>query len=181
MEENQTEVVKPKSFITKLNPTSVCLALTGISVVGILFSLATRNPLWILFFMLPTVVYEVIRTEPGASTKFSSILLLILILSEIGLILFNVNYDLASFFGTSEKYVAGYTLPLGDIRVFAPLLIGILSAILVFRTYGTYTKWLSIIIAVSALVVVSMVNPSFFSEALKLIMNSLFDRLSYSF
>lgn len=180
MEENQKEVVKSKSFVEKLNPMSVCLAATGISVVGILLSLATRNPLWILFLMLPTVVYEVIRTEPGASTKFSSILLLILILSEIGLILFNVNYDLASFFGASEKYVAGYTLPLGDIKVFAPLLIGILSAILVFRTYGTYTKWLSIIIAISALVVVSMVNPSFFAEALKLIVNGLFNRLSYS-
>lgn len=180
MEETQAEVARPKSFVAKLNPMSVCLAATGISSVGIVLSLATRNPLWILFFMLPTVIYEVIRTEPGASTKFSSILLLILILSEIGLILFNINYDLASFFGSSEKYVAGYTLPLGDIKVFAPLLIGVLSAILVFRTYGTYTRWLSIIIAISALVVVSLVNPSFFAEALKLIANGFFNRLSYS-
>lgn len=131
--------------------------------------------------MLPAVIYEVIRTEEGASTKFSSILLFGIIILEIVLIVFNVNYDLANFFETEEKVVAGYTLPLGDIKVFGPLLTAILSTILIFRTYGPYTRWLSIVIAVGSLVAVFIINPLFFQQALKLIVNGLFDRLYYAF
>lgn len=164
-----------------LSPFNICLIMTGIVILGIFLGLGSRNPLWILFLMLPAIIYEVIRTEEGASTKFSSILLLGIIILEIILILFNINYDLASFFETEEKIVAGYTLPLGDIKVFGPLLTAILSTILIFRTYGPYTKWLSIIIAVGSLVAVFLVNPLFFQQALKLIVNGLFDRLYYAF
>lgn len=164
-----------------LSPFNICLIVTGVAILGIFLGLANKNPLWILFLLLPAVVYEVIRTEPGASTKFSSILLLGIIILEIILIIFNINYDLASFFETEEKIVAGYTLPLGDIKVFGPLLTAILSTILIFRTYGPYTKWLSIIIAVGSLVAVFLVNPLFFQQALKLIVNGLFDRLYYAF
>ena len=95
------------------------------------------------------------------------------------MLIFGVNYDLAKFFGEEEKYIAGYSLPLGDIKVFGPLLSAILSTILVFRTYGPYTKWLSIVIACGSLVAVYLVNPSFFQQALKLIVNSLLDRFYY--
>lgn len=164
-----------------INPTIVCLIITGLTVFGAVLSLATKNPIWILFFMLPPVGYETVRTEEDASTKFSSILLLILILLEIGLILFKVNFDLAKFFGSTEKYIAGYSLPLGDIKVFSPLLTAVLSTILIFRTAGTYTKWLSVVIAIGSLVTVFLVNPLFFQQALKLIINGLFNRLSYGF
>lgn len=163
------------------SPFNICLIMTGIVILGIFLGLSSRNPLWILFLMLPATIYEVIRTEPGASTKFSSILLLGIIILEIILILFNINYDLASFFETEEKTVAGYTLPLGDIKVFGPLLTAILSTILIFRTYGPYTKWLSVVIAIGSLVAVYLVNPLFFQQALKLIVNGLFDRLYYAF
>jgi len=164
-----------------LSPFNVCLIVTVVAILGAFLGLASKNPLWILFLLLPAVIYEVIRTEPGASTKFSSILLLGIIILEIILIIFNINYDLANFFETEEKVVAGYTLPLGDIKVFGPLLTAILSTILIFRTYGSYTKWLSIIIAVGSLVAVFLVNPLFFQQALKLIVNGLFDRFSYGF
>lgn len=174
---SKTAIPPKRLNIHSLNPASVCTVVTLIAIIGAFAGLAARNPLWMLFFLLPAVIYEVIRTEEGASTKFSSILLLIIIVLEILLILFGINYDLAQFFGEEEKYVAGYSLPLGDIKVFGPLLTAILSTILVFRTYGPYTKWLSIVIAGGSLVAVYLISPSFFQQAFKLIINGLFDRL----
>jgi hypothetical protein len=169
-----TKEIKKKK---PLSPFDICLIATGIMILGIFLGLATRNPLWILFLMLPATVYEVIRTEEGASTKLSSIFLLAIIILEIILILFHVNYDLAKFFEEDEKYIAGYTLPLGDIKVFGPLLTATLATVLVFRTYGPYTRWLSVVIAVGSLFAVYLINPFFFQQALKLIVNGLFNRI----
>jgi len=166
---------KPKDNSSK--PATICTIVTAIAILGAIFGLFNNEALWMLFGLLPAVIYETIRTEEGASTKFSSILLLIIIILEICLVLFNINFDLANFLGTDEKYIAGYTLPLGDIKVFGPLLTAILSTILIFRTYGPYTKWLSIVIAIGSLVTIYLVNPFFFQQALKLIVNGLFDRL----
>ena len=162
-------------------PVYVCSIVTVIAILGAWLGLVTKNPLWVLFLMLPTVIYETIRTQEGASTKYSSILLLIIIVLEIGLIIFGINYDLAKFFETEEKYVAGYSLPLGDIKTFGPILTAVLSTVLIFRTYGPYTKWLSIIIAISSLVAIFLISPTFFEQALKLMMNELFNRLESSF
>lgn len=164
-----------------ISPAVICTVATIFALVGAFIALGAKSPLLMFLFLLPAVIYEVIRTEPGASTKFSSILLLVIIVLEIILIVFGVNYDLAKFFGEEEKYVAGYTLPLGDVKVFGPLLTAILSTVLIFRTYGTYTKWLSIVIALGSLVAVFLISPTFFQQALKLIVNGLFDRLQYAF
>ncbi len=164
-----------------LKPLHICIIVTLIAFCGAILGLMTKNPIWMLLFLLPATIYEVIRTEPGASTKASSILLLIIMLLEIILLLFGINYDLAKFFGEEEKYIAGYSLPLGDIKVFGPLLTAILATILVFRTYGPYTRWLSVVIAVGSLVAVFLVSPTFFEQALKLILNGLFDRLYSAF
>lgn len=171
-----------KSFsISSINPTMACITLTALALIGVFIGLGSHNPLWTLLLLLPAVIYEVYRTEPGASTKFSSILLLIVFILEIGLVVFGVHYNLAELLGSDQKYIGGYNLPIGDIQVFGPLLTTILAAILVFRTYGPYTRWLSIIIALGSLVVVLLINPYFFKEALKLIVNGLFDRLYYAF
>jgi len=175
-----TDTPSPKPS-TGISPAIICTIATIIAFVGAFIALATRSPLIMFLFLLPTVIYEVIRTEPGASTKISSILLLIIIVLEIILIVFGVNYDLAKFFGEDEKYIAGYTLPLGDVKVFGPLLTAILSTVLVFRTYGTYTRWLSIVIALGSLIAVFLISPTFFQQAIKLIVNGLFDRFSYGF
>lgn len=177
----KTQTEQKKFDLKTANPMNICILVTLVAFVGALIALANHSPLLMFVFLLPAVIYEVIRTEPGASTKFSSILLLIIILLEILLIVFGINYDLANFFDESEKVVAGYTLPLGDIKVFGPLLTAILSTVLVFRTYGPYTRWLSVIIACGSLVAVFLISPHFFQQALKLIVNGLFDRLYYAF
>ncbi len=177
-----TKAAPQKGFsIHSFNPVHVCIIVTLIAMTGAFIGLSLKNPLWMLFFLLPAVIYEVIRTQEGASTKLSSILLLIITILEIVLILFGINFDLAQFFGEEEKFIAGYSLPLGDIKVFGPLLTAILATILVFRTYGTYTKWLSIVIACGSLVAVYLISPTFFQQALKLIVNGLFDRFQYAF
>ena len=170
---------KARYSLDSLNLTDVCTLVTIIAIIGAFTGLAPKNHLWILFFLLPATIYESIRTQEGASTKFSSILLFVILVLEIFLIILNVNFDLAGFFGVEEKYIAGYTLPLGDIKIFGPLLLAILSTVLIFRTRGKYTKWLSIIIAIGSLVAIYLINPYFFQEALKLIVNSLFDRFSF--
>jgi hypothetical protein len=158
------------------SPVLMCSLVTIIAIVGAVIGLYTHNPLWILLLLLPAVIYETIRTEPGASTKISSIILLIVVILEIGLIVFGINYDLTKFFGEGEKYIAGYYLPLGDIKIFGPILTAILATVLVFRTYGPYTKWLAIVIAIGSLVTIYILSPDFFQQALKLIVNGLLER-----
>lgn len=169
----------PKTFF--LSPTGFCVVFSIIAAIGSVLGLITKDSLWILFFLLPTVIYEAIRTQEGASTKFSSILLLVILVLEIILVVFDVNFDLVNFFGVEEKYIAGYYLPLGDIKVFGPLLLATLSTILIFRTRGRYTKWLSIIISITSLIAIYLINPHFFQQALKLIADSIFDRFLSGF
>jgi len=161
------------------SPFTTCLVITFIAVFGAIVSGVTRNPVWILIFLLPGAIYEAVRTKPGATTKVSSIILLVVIVLEIAMILLNINFNLANFFGESEKYVAGYLLPLGDIKIFGPILITVLSLILLIRTYGPYTRWLSVVLALGGLVAVYIINPAFFQVILKLILERVFDQVGY--
>ena len=70
---------------TKYAP-MICIILSILAVVGIILSLLLTSPLPAVFLLLPTVIYEVYRTE-GASTKASSIIILIVLLFELVLII----------------------------------------------------------------------------------------------
>ena len=155
-----------------------CVILTVVTVVMAVISLRSHNPLWIIIGLLPVVIYEVYRTEEGATTKYSSILLLIILALEALFIIFRVNFDLAVFLGEESKYIAGYTLPLGDIKIFGPLLAAVISVVLFFRTAGIYTRWLAVIICIGSLAAVYIINPEFFQSILKIIINGLFDRIN---
>ncbi len=156
----------------------ICTILTIFTVITAIVSLYTHNALWIIIGLLPAVIYEVYRTQEGATTKYASILLLIVLVVETILIIFNVNFDLAGFFGEESKYIGGYYLPLGDIKVFGPILTAILSVVLFFRTAGVFTKWLSVIICIGSLTATYIINPIFFQGLLKIIINGLFDRIN---
>jgi len=159
------------------NATPICIVLSILTLLGIILAIGSKNPLWILFTLLPVLAYEVYRTEEGASTKSSSIILLVVTILEIILIIFKVSFNLAEFFETEEKYIAGYYVPLGDIKVVAPVLTAVLSGVLIFRTRGKYTKWLSILICIGSLAVIQLISPEFFMTALKLVANGLMDKL----
>lgn len=138
--------------------TPICLVLTILAAIGLVYGWLNHNVIVILILLLPAVIYEVYRTE-GVSTKWASWVMLITVVLEIYFIWKSVSFDLANYFGMSEQYVGGFWVPLGDIKVIAPILMAVLSGILFFRTNGKYTKWLAVIIFVCAFATVYVINP----------------------
>jgi len=158
--------------------TPICSVLTLLAGLGIILGLNTSNPLTIVLFLLPTILYEVYRTE-GATTKLASWGLLIIFVLEILFIIGNISFDLVSFLSTKEKYVAGYRMPLGDIKVVGPTIMAVLSAVLFTRTRGRYTKWLAVIIFISSFAIVYALDPTIFSRLLKFGIEEGLDRIQY--
>jgi len=152
------------------NAANYCIGLSVLLLAGIIFGFLKNNALVIIIALLPVVGYEVYRTE-GESTKAASCGLLGAIILEIIAVIFKINLDLASFLGTSSQYVAGYHLPLGDIKVIFPGLMAILSVVLFTRTNGVYTKWLAVLIFIGSLSVVYTLNPEIFRQFIRLGIN----------
>jgi hypothetical protein len=149
------------------NAGPICFAFTIVAAIGIVFGLITWQPLVPLFLLIPTIVYEVYRTE-GESTKWASRLLLLVFILEIVLIAANISFDLSSFLGQSERWVAGYRVPLGDIKVVGPAVMAILSVVLFIRTRGRYTKWLAVVIFITAFAIVYTMDRSIFSRLVRI-------------
>ena len=147
--------------------TLICTIVSILALIGIVIGIWLSKPLMIVIFLIPAAAYEVYRTE-GPSTVWASWILLIVLILEIVLIAANISFDLASFFGVSEKVVAGYTVPLGDIKIVGPIVIVILSIILFVRTRGRYTKWLAAVIFITCFAIVYVINPEIFKNLLGL-------------
>jgi len=158
-------MAKPTKYATL-----ICTIVSILALVGIIIGILMSKPLLIVIFLIPTAAYEVYRTE-GPSTVWASWVLLIVLILEIVLIAANINFDLASFFGESEKVVAGYTVPLGDIKIVGPIVIVILSIILFARTRGRYTKWLAAVIFITCFAIVYAINPEIFKNLLGLVVD----------
>lgn len=147
--------------------TLICIILSILALLGVVIGVLQSNPLIIIIFLLPTVIYEVYRTE-GKSTKWASWGLLATFIAEIFLIAANVSFDLAQFLGTSEQVVGGYIVPLGDIKIVGPAIMAVLSLVLFTRTRGRYTRWLAVIIFVASFVIVYTLDPTIFRRLLRL-------------
>src|SRR4030043_1474817 len=147
--------------------TLICTIVSILALIGIVIGIWLSRPLIIVILLLPAAAYEVYRTE-GPSTVWASWILFIVLILEIVLIAANINFDLASFFGESEKFVAGYTVPLGDIKIAGPIGMAILSIILFVRTRGRYTKWLAAVIFITCFAIVYAINPELFKNLLGL-------------
>jgi len=154
------------------NATPICIVLTVVALIGIIIGLATKIPLITILCLLPTVAYEVYRTE-GESTKYASWGLLGVFIIEIILILFNVQFDLASYLGVSEQYISGYTVPLGDIKIVGPIIMAILSIVLLIRTRGKYTRWLAVNIIVASFALIYVLDPMIFQRYIQIASESL--------
>jgi hypothetical protein len=163
--------VKP----TKYAP-HICTGVTIVALIGIIAGLLTGNALWAVILLLPAAIYEAYRTG-GKSTKASSILLVLILILEIFLILFNVNFNLVEFLGTTEKSIGGYWVPLGDIKVVGPTAMAVLSVILFTRTRGKFTKWLAVTIFITSFAIVYTIDPEIFSELFKYAVNEGLDRM----
>ena len=160
------------------NATPICIGLSILAALGIILALIAKSPILIVLFLIPTIAYEVYRTE-GESTKLASWGMLVVFLIEAVLILFNVSFNLATFFGEDQKSVAGYLVPLGDIKVVGPTLMVILAIVLFIRTRGVYTRWLAVIIFISAFALIYTIAPGVFSELLKFGLNEALDNVNF--
>jgi len=156
--------------------TLICTILMIVAIIGAVIGYTSHSPIVILVALLPAVVYEIYRTE-GESTRASSWLMLAVLIAEAIFILFNINFDLGQYLGQSQTYIGGTYVPLGDIRVLAPTILAILSAILFARTAGIYTKWLSVIIFITSFVLIYVIAPT----ALSSLMKAAIERVFYYF
>ncbi|MCK4232849.1 hypothetical protein KAX75_00345 [candidate division WOR-3 bacterium] len=145
----------------------ICIVVTILAAIGIIIGLLTLKPIVTILFLLPAVIYEVYRTE-GKSTKLAVWVLLIVFIVEIILVSANISFNLATFFGETEKWVAGHRVPLGDIKVVGPVIMAILSIILFVRTRGRYTKWLAVIIFITCFAIVYTLDPTVFSRLVRI-------------
>lgn len=153
-------MAKPTKFATP-----ICLGLTLVAAVGVIFGLL-GYPVPLFLCLLPTVIYEVYRTQ-GESTKWASWILLVLVILELVFIIADISIDLGSFFGEEEKYVGGYYVPLGDVKVVGMAAQAVLAIILFTRTRGVYTKWLAVIIFLMAFAAVYALDSTYFERLLR--------------
>jgi hypothetical protein len=137
-----------------------------VAVICILGGLAMKSSMLILVGLTPSVAYEVYRTE-GESTRWASWVMAGVLVLEYILLIFNIGFDLAGFLGTSSQQVAGYTVPLGDIRIVGPAIMAVLALVLIVRTRGVYTRWLAVNIIVSVLALTYVLDPNVFQELLR--------------
>jgi len=158
--------------------TPICLVLSFLAGLGIFWGLSISNPLLIILFLSPTVLYEVYRTE-GASTKLASWGLLIVFVLEVLFVVGHVSFDLAGFLGAEQRYIAGHVVPLGDIKVVGPTIMAALSAVLFTRTRGRYTKWLAVIIFISSFAIVYALDPTIFARLLRFGIKEGLDKVQY--
>lgn len=144
----------------------ICGILSAVVVIGVIIGLLAKSPIVVLIAMAPSVGYEVYRTE-GESTRWASWALAGVLVVEFFLIVFKVSIDIGAFLGSSTEVVAGYTIPLGDLRVVGPALIAVCALILIVRTRGVYTRWLAVNIIIAALALTYVLDPSVFTELLR--------------
>lgn len=166
-EQNGSEKAIDKRF----SPVLVCTLMTLLMILAIIIGLSTKGAMWVLLCLLPVVIYEIYRTK-GEFTTLSSWLMLAVLVGEIIFITFGINYNLADYFGSESAYIAGQDVPLGDIKILGPTLMAIFSLVLLVRTYGPYTKWLSVIIFISAFVIIYILNPSAFHDMLQMVIQN---------
>jgi len=150
----------------KISPVLVCTIMTIWMVVGVAWGFVAKSPLVVAIFLLPVVAYEIYRTR-GQSTTMSSWFLAIVLVLEIIFIVFGISWDLGKYLNLEYSYVGGQYVPLGDIKILAPVLLAVFSTILFIRTYGPYTKWLSVIIFASAFIIIYVMSPEMFRELIR--------------
>jgi hypothetical protein len=151
---------------TKYAP-HICTAVTIVALIGIILGLVFSLPTLIVFLLFPAAIYEAYRTE-GKSTKAASIFLVGILFIQLILLLFGINWNVAEFLGSTEQYIGGYLVPLGEITVVGPTVIAILSIILFVKTRGIYTRWLAVTIFVTSFAIVYAIDPDIFQSLLRL-------------
>lgn len=154
-----------KTENTKL-PKILCWVFTFITLITVVLGFYLKNPFIIICGIVPVAIYEAIRTE-GYYTKAGSIAVAILVILEILAIKGLIKLNLAQVIGQSDVYFSGYILPLGEITFIFPAIAALISLVLLRRTYGIYTKWLSVLLLISSISLVYLVNREILFELIR--------------
>ncbi len=152
---NNKPTAHPKENYT--TPKIICAILTLVTLITILLGFYFKNPYYIILGIFPAAIYEAVRTE-GYYTKAGSIIILLAVILEILAIKGLIKFNLADFLNQETIYFSGYFITLGEISIIFPALAAIISLVLFFRTYGIYTKWLSILLLASSMCLLYLVN-----------------------
>jgi len=141
------------------NATTICVIFSVIALIGIIWGIKAENALIPMLALLPTIGYEVYRTE-GKSTKMASWGLLIVFLVEVFLIITKSQLNWWDYIGGESGALGEYLLPFESVTVIAPVIMGILASALFKNTRGIYTKWLSVIIIITAFATIYIIEPT---------------------
>jgi len=147
-------------------PAIICTVITILVLIGLVVSIIFKNPYYIITGMFLAAIYELWRTE-GYYTKMESLGILVLLVLEILALRGIIKIDLAKEFNAKEIYLSYRSFPLGDIRIILPIGMVLVSLGLLWRTYGVYTKWLSILLVISSLVLLYLVNKAGLGQILQ--------------
>jgi uncharacterized membrane protein YhaH (DUF805 family) len=153
-------MARPTTFATP-----ICIGLTLLAGIGIVLGLMTEEVLYTVAFLMPTVAYEVYRTE-GRSTRWASWAMALLVVALFAAVVAGFEFDLREIFGADVTYLDGQEIPLGDVKVVFPAIMAILAVVLWTRTRGTYTRWLAAIIFVTSAFVVHLSAPEMLGDLL---------------
>jgi len=91
-------------------------------VVGAVWGWVVKSLLAIAIFLLLVVTYGIYYTR-GQSTALSSWILAIVLILEIIFILFDISWELGRYLNLEYSYIGGQYIPLGDIKILAPILL----------------------------------------------------------
>jgi hypothetical protein len=141
--------------------TLICTIVTLVAAVGVGIGIWQHSPLIAVIGMLPAVGYEVYRTE-GPSTRLSSILIAVILIALMVLIVFKVSFDASPLLNAAG---IGGSL---DAKLAGPVLVAILSLLLFRRTEGIYTRWLAVVILLSAAGLFYVLDPAILDFLVKL-------------
>ena len=147
-------------------PVIICTILTIFALLTLILGFLFKNPYFIIAGIVPAALYEAWRTE-GFFTKAASAGIVILVILEILAILNVFTINLANTLQQEEAYVYGYYIQLGDIKFVFPAAAVVLSIVLIYYTYGKYTKWLSVLLLISSIGLLYLVNKQGLIEIIK--------------
>lgn len=163
--EHSRQTKKSKKSKRKI-ATKICIILSIISIICLILGIVLKNPYIIIIGILPAAIYETWRTTGFYSKSASVGIFALSVLSVLTLL----DYLKFSLIGGAENqkniYLQGYYLPLGDAKFVLPAAIFLLAIILFLRTYGKYTKWLSVIILGNSIGLIYLVNKDALIEIL---------------
>lgn len=136
----------------------ICTVCSIFTLAGIFAGWYWRQPVIVVFALLPAVIYEIYRTE-GVSTIWASWGMLAVLIAEAVFLIGKFNINISQY---AAKFYPN--LPEISITLAGPAIMAYFSYILIRRTAGVYTKWLAAIILIGSVGLFYILDPSIFSK-----------------